>query len=445
MQAQFTTCVELLEARDLLRRLSFGNLILLQPELLNAYASSLINTVKDEPDGFGSIDEERVRTGDFFVPGEQRLKNTEMEKLLLIAMIEDLLRYDIVLREATDKGIYLVFPSQSTREHPDLPDPKGKAVVFSFAGSILHIYTTLAVRLANSGFFNKKEVWKNAVTYTAGGNATYGMFLQDSGMRHAELTLFFDAETSQEMRVSFEEYIQAHLHRRARPHTIHKRHISICQYCSTPFNELQIKRRQELGVDSITCSVCEQKMALIPGTQPRAGASPQVIQEIDQAANAQRDRETAKSILQGKIKAHDFDVFLCHNVSDKPEVKKIGEQLKERGILPWLDEWELRPGFPWQHALERNIKHIKSAAVFVGLQGIGPWQDMEMRAFLREFLKRECPVIPVILPNCDISPDLPIFLDGIARVDFRPQEADPDVNPMERLIWGVTGKQTSEH
>ena len=31
-----------------------------------------------------------------------------------------------------------------------------------------------------------------------------------------------------------------------------------------------------------------------------------------------------------------FDVFLCHNSGDKLAVKRIGQQLKEAGLLPWL-------------------------------------------------------------------------------------------------------------
>ena len=106
-------------------------------------------------------------------------------------------------------------------------------------------------------------------------------------------------------------------------------------------------------------------------------------------------------------------------------------------MLPWLDEWELRPGFPWQRVLEEQIEHIKAAAVFIGKNGRGPWQDMELRAFIQQFVKRECPVIPVILPDYDLVPQLPPFLQGMTWVDFRKQ--DPD--PMERLIWGITGER----
>jgi hypothetical protein len=156
---------------------------------------------------------------------------------------------------------------------------------------------------------------------------------------------------------------------------------------------------------------------------------------MDRAADAQRDLSAAASMLQGKIATGDFDVFLCHHGVDKPLVKKIGEQLKEQGILPWLDVWELRPGIPWQRLLEERIEQIKSAAVFVGKDGIGPWQLMELDAILREFVNRGCPVIPVLLPDAPEEPQLPRFLKAMTWVDFRKQ--DPD--PMNQLIWGITG------
>jgi nucleotide-binding universal stress UspA family protein len=142
-----------------------------------------------------------------------------------------------------------------------------------------------------------------------------------------------------------------------------------------------------------------------------------------------------KSELERKRNAGEFDVFLCHNWADKPAVKKIARRLRERGILPWLDEWELRPGQPWQPLLEQQISQIKSAAVFVGSSGLGPWQEQEIHGLLREFATRRCPVIPVLLPDAPAQPKLPIFLGAMTWVDFR--VSDPD--PMERLVWGITG------
>ena len=99
--------------------------------------------------------------------------------------------------------------------------------------------------------------------------------------------------------------------------------------------------------------------------------------------------------------------------------------------------WELRPGLPWQDVLEEQIATIAAAAVFVGPNGDGPWQQMELKAFLQQFVKRRCPVIPVILPGVDEVPELPAFLGLMTWVDFR--RDDPD--PLDQLIWGITGKK----
>lgn len=159
---------------------------------------------------------------------------------------------------------------------------------------------------------------------------------------------------------------------------------------------------------------------------------------IEKHLKGESDDKISTPIFHGKIKTNDFDVFLCHNHTDKPAVKVIANRLRDRGLLPWLDVEQLRPGMPWQPELERQIKTIKSAAVFVGKKGIGPWENQEQAAFLRQFVARKCPIIPVILHDAPRKPpELPLFLGGMTWVDFR--ELDPD--PLDQLIWGITGQR----
>jgi TIR domain len=132
-----------------------------------------------------------------------------------------------------------------------------------------------------------------------------------------------------------------------------------------------------------------------------------------------------------------FDVFLCHNSEDKPAVREIAQQLVREGIKPWLDEREIRPGTSW---LKHQIGFIKSAAVFVGDSGIGPSQLPEIQAFLNQFVKRACPVIPVVLGSAKSTPKLPLLLENLHWVDFRATH----LNPLKQLIWGITGKKPRE-
>jgi len=133
-----------------------------------------------------------------------------------------------------------------------------------------------------------------------------------------------------------------------------------------------------------------------------------------------------------------FDVFLSHNSKDKPAVIALARRLEANGVKVWLDAWELRPGHPWQEALEQIIKTTRSAVVVFGPAGIGPWEDMEMRACLDGFVKRRQPVIPVLLPGCPKTPVLPLLLEQFTWVDCREGRED---DGFYRLIWGITGKK----
>ncbi|MCP4663031.1 MAG: protein kinase [bacterium] len=134
----------------------------------------------------------------------------------------------------------------------------------------------------------------------------------------------------------------------------------------------------------------------------------------------------------------DFDVFLSHNSRDKPAVRQLGEALKQRGLRIWLDDWELVPGRPWQEALKEIIETTRAAAVLVGKDGLGPWQEPEMRACVSEFVAREVPVIPVLLPGAPGKPELPIFLKQFTWVDLREGITEEG---LDRLVWGITGQK----
>lgn len=133
-----------------------------------------------------------------------------------------------------------------------------------------------------------------------------------------------------------------------------------------------------------------------------------------------------------------FDVFLSHNSKDKLAVRELAEALRARGLKVWLDEWELVPGRRWQEALEEVIETTGAAAVLVGKDGLGPWHVTEMRGCLSEFVDRNLPVIPVLLPDAPEGPRLPIFLKGFTWVDLRGGLAKEGI---DQLLWGITGNR----
>ena len=114
LQEEFETCVGRVAARGLIRRLSFGGMVLLRPEVLDAYASSLVNAVRNQPDGLGEISEDDARAGRFEMPTDDRVTDPQLERLLLAATVEEVLSHEVALREHSDEGPYLVFPDTGT-------------------------------------------------------------------------------------------------------------------------------------------------------------------------------------------------------------------------------------------------------------------------------------------------------------------------------------------
>jgi hypothetical protein len=437
LRASFETCVGRVESRDLIRRLHFGGLVLLQPELLDAYASALVQAAKSEPDGLGFIQEADALTGHFRLANEERVPDPVQEKLLLIATVEELLRHEIALKEATDQGVDLVFPSQF-RGRPNLPDVRGRQVTFVFQGSLPSIYASLAVRLAHSSLFRRKTMWQNAASYAAAAGGTCGMRLRELEEGRGELRLFYDEQAGAIVRAQFETYVARHLLQRALPDSVSRRVIWSCEACGYVLPDDLVQGRVRRGKNMTPCPMCEESVFSLGDDEPLATAGA-AVSAMNRSADEQRDRNVAETRLKGKVETGDFDVFLCHNSKDKPQVMAIGGRLKERGILPWLDIWEIRPGMRWQKELRRVIKSVRTAAVFYGPSGAGPFQELEVESLLEEFTKRGKQIIPVILAGRQGNPRLPAFLNSWNKIDMR----DPSPDPFEQLVWGITGDRSS--
>ncbi len=432
LNAVFEGCVARLESADLVKRLKFWDYVLLQPELLDAYASAIVNAARDEPDGLGCILESKVIELDFAIPSTARVLVERQERLLVIATLEELIQSELVLREHTEDGVQLVFPAAYRRDLPPSEAPRGNGAVFRFEGPIDNVYATLIVRLTRSDRFPRVATWQSAARFAADkGECT--VYLQTDGEGKAELWIGYDDEVPPVLRTQFERFIHAHLDRRAIPGTVVRERLYSCPDCDTAFTPEQVERVRSLGRAIITCPVCEKRVSLRDDYEPATGTDHSTA-AMDASADVGRQKAAASTVLRGKEEVAEFDVFLCHNAEDKPAGRDLAQQLRERGLRPWLDEPDLRRGLSWQQALQGQIQDIPAAAVIVG-SGVGPWQDPELAGFLRQFTERRCPVIPVLLPGAE-RPDLPALLDGMTWVDLA--ASDPD--PLDELELGITGR-----
>jgi hypothetical protein len=137
------------------------------------------------------------------------------------------------------------------------------------------------------------------------------------------------------------------------------------------------------------------------------------------------------------INSQKFDIFLSHNSKDKGTVRSLARALESQGIRVWLDEEQLIPGKPWQEALEKVLQDVNSAAILIGNDGLGPWETPEMRVCLLEFVSRELPVIPILLPGAPEKPDIPAFLKLFTWVDLREGLTEVGITRIKSGVLGV--------
>ncbi|MCG6138129.1 MAG: toll/interleukin-1 receptor domain-containing protein [Nostoc sp. LLA-1] len=107
----------------------------------------------------------------------------------------------------------------------------------------------------------------------------------------------------------------------------------------------------------------------------------------------------------------EFDVFLAHNSKDKSEVQLIAAALRRRNLKPWIDDDHIPPGKSIQYEIQQALPLVKSAAIFIGVHGLGRWQVLELESLISQCVDRNIPVIPVLLPGVNQLPKNLIFLD----------------------------------
>ena len=137
-----------------------------------------------------------------------------------------------------------------------------------------------------------------------------------------------------------------------------------------------------------------------------------------------------------------IDLFLSYNSRDRPEVQAVRELLEERGLTTFMDNVDLRIGTAWFPLLEEALGNVRAVAVFLGPNGLGPWQRNEkdfalVRQQNEQAAGRVFPVIPVLLPGGSLPPDG--FLNLTQSLDLRHDLTD--AAQLDRLVAAVLGQE----
>jgi GTPase SAR1 family protein len=112
-----------------------------------------------------------------------------------------------------------------------------------------------------------------------------------------------------------------------------------------------------------------------------------------------------------------YDVFLSHNLRDKPRVRKLAEDLRAAGLRIWFDEWVIKPGDDIYLAIERGLEAARAQVLCLSPAALGSeWVTLERSTLVfRDPTNADRRFIPLLLVDCE----LPDALRRYKYVDYR--------------------------
>jgi hypothetical protein len=316
--------VSLLAGPGVVWELKFGSWVLLQPERINAYAQAVIQTMRADEYERGCLPEERVLNGDLTYHSSMARLEADEERFVLLAMHQTLLEPGLCLREHTDKGPLLVFPSFYRRERPELVGHPAVLVSYRFNGFLDDIYATLVVQLHHTRPFERDQLWRYAADFRTLTEKQLGVKLTRRAEGAGELEVYFDPAIPVEEKIIFSKYVHEHLLQKARD-VVRLRHY-VCPHCGTPVGNREVAMnrleawlkknavgtgmtslfegmRGKPGQPTIICANCEKRVPLWDDLEQHFASleTKQQVRELEEQSAIVLDTESKERTLVGEV------------------------------------------------------------------------------------------------------------------------------------------------
>lgn len=289
----------LLASAGLVWELEFGDFVLLQPERINSYAAAVVRSVRAHIDEIGCIEESKVLGGELDYQDMERLP-TEEEHIILRAMHQTFVEHSLCLRETTEKGTMLIFPSYFKRERPKKEGHQDEYVTYQFKAMTDDVYATLIVKLHHTFAFDKDQLWRYAADFKTQEDKTVGLKLTKKPEGMAEITVYFEKGIPDDTKAIFIRYVQDHV--KAKDENVIRIRHYICPHCEEPFeNDRAVRKRLETGHKDVTCPICEKRFVLWDLIEEKFASLEfqKFVRQMEEQAKILIDNESRELILVG--------------------------------------------------------------------------------------------------------------------------------------------------
>ncbi|MDP4029740.1 MAG: TIR domain-containing protein [Gallionella sp.] len=302
---ELRTVISLLAGPGVVWELKFGSWVLLQPERINAYAQAVIQTMRADEYERGCLAEGAVLSGELIYHSSLERLSTDDERIILQAMLQSLLERGICLREQTDMGTLLIFPSYYRREREELIDAPAMLVSYRFHGFLDEVYASLVVRLHHTKPFQQDKLWRYAADFKTLTSKQLGIKLTRMGEGTGELSVYFGPTIPVEEKIIFAKYVHEHLLQNAK--NVERMRHYVCPHCGTPAGnrEVTMKKLAE-GKKDIPCINCDDPDKRIPlwDEMEELFASPEIKQQVHmlrEESAIELDNESKERALVGEV------------------------------------------------------------------------------------------------------------------------------------------------
>ena len=110
-------------------------------------------------------------------------------------------------------------------------------------------------------------------------------------------------------------------------------------------------------------------------------------------------------------------VFFCYAREDQGFAVPLAQELKERGVGVWLDQWDIPAEADWDKTIDKALRDCDRLLIVLSPASV---KSGEVRGELRAALDLGKPILPVLYRPCEIPRQLRL----IQFVDFSAREAD---------------------
>jgi small GTP-binding protein len=263
--AALQTVLGLLDGPGVLKKLDYGDYVLLKPEWLSVFGQAVLRRLRQAEPQLGTLPVGAIAAAELpFAADQPRLEAAE-EQVLLAELERQLQERKICLRQRGQ----LVFPSHCGRERPLSPALPSPFVSYEVRGWLDQIHATLVVSLAETQVFRLQDLWRDAAEFSslatpqAADTQALAVQLQRHNASEGTVTLHMAPAVTDAERVQFAQLIDGHLREAAE--SVERRRHWLCPHCHAPKGNGAVLM-QKLARDGeraqVVCDACDRPFAL---------------------------------------------------------------------------------------------------------------------------------------------------------------------------------------